>query len=33
MTKLQTPKIEFRDSDIYKIKNKLKNVCFDSVMS
>jgi SNF2 family DNA or RNA helicase len=28
MTKLQTPKVEFRDSDIYKIKNKIKNSDF-----
>mgnify|MGYP003970967339 CR=1 FL=1 len=30
MTKLKTPKVEFRDSDIYKIKNKIKNSTFDT---
>lgn len=30
MTKLQTPKIEFRDSDIFNIKDKIKNSDFDT---
>ena len=30
MTKLKTPKIEFRDSDIFNIKNKIKNSNFDT---
>ena len=30
MTKLQTPKVEFRDSDVYKIKDKIKNSDFDT---
>lgn len=30
MTKLQTPKIEFRDSDIFNIKDKIKNSDFDA---
>lgn len=30
MTKLQTPKVEFRDSDIYKIKDKIKKSDFDT---
>ena len=30
MTKLQTPKVEFRDSDVYKIKDKIKKSDFDT---
>ena len=30
MAKLQTPKIEFKDSDIFNIKNKIKNSDFDT---
>ena len=30
MTKLQTPKVEFRDSDIFKIKDKIKKSDFDT---